>query len=95
MGFEGGKRKILFFCLNPALALFVLHSALAAVLGPHPRVVSPGPFHYAWSGKGPAEKRDYICLHCLCYLPHQIELSPWGQPRAMLSLRSTQAWRKF
>ena len=42
MGFEGGKREILCFCLNPALALFVLHSALAAILGWHPRVVSPG-----------------------------------------------------
>lgn len=68
MGFEGGKRKILCFCLNPALALLVLHSALAAVLGPHPRVVSPAP-------SNPPDQAEVVlrrvialvCIVCVTY----------------------------
>lgn len=80
MGFEGRKRKILSFCLNQALALFVLHLALATALDLQPREVSPDPFHSTGSGRRPAEESDYICVHFLCCLPGQRALSPWGQP---------------
>ena len=68
MGFEGGKIQILCFCLNPALVLFVLHSALAAVLGPHPGWSPLTPSIMPGQAKVLLRRGiTFVCIVCVTY----------------------------
>lgn len=74
MDLWGKKRKIFCFCLNPALDLCVLYSALREpALGPHAKEISPGQLHF--TGSCGNLLRRMITFVCIVHVTYQVQQS--------------------